>query len=77
MVPQLDAPEIPECVEFLLSIYIELAACRGGSGFGVNPITHLDILAWSHLNRIELTPWEVDALLAMDRAALAVIAEGK
>lgn len=37
---------------------------------GVGPITHVEIKAWTDLKRIDITPYEVDALRAIDKEYL-------
>lgn len=59
---------VPYEGEFLWSIFWELSAGRGGSGFGPNPIRFEDIKCWMELSGTELIFWEVSALKAMDGA---------
>ncbi len=44
---------------------------------GPGAIGYPDLAAWQHLNRVELSPWEIDALIDMDRAARAALQETK
>lgn len=37
---------------------------------GPGPISYRDVLAWQQVSRIALTPWEVDTIMELDRAAL-------
>ena len=48
-------------------------ATRSSNGFGLDPITHAELAAWQYLHRVRLTPWEVDTVLQMDRAALVAL----
>lgn len=48
---------------------------RQSHGYGYNPITHLELEAWARLYRIDLKPWEVDALSSMDTAKINLLHE--
>ena len=72
--PELDGPPCPEPLRYLLRWFSELHLARGSSGFGENPIGYVDIAAWSRLTRKHVTPYEVAALVAVDRAYLNVMA---
>lgn len=73
---QLDElPELPESCYHLWKIFIDLHNTRQNSGFGVSPISYLEIEAYSRLYSIELDPWELDLLKKFDSEVLAIIAE--
>ena len=55
----------------VLDAYLSLGATRR-SGMGMHAFTLSDIEAWCRLNGVRLTPWELDTLIALDQAALAV-----
>jgi hypothetical protein len=55
----------------LWRLYGELNACRPPSMGGVVCVPPSEILAWQQLHGVALTPWEVETLMAMDRAAVA------
>lgn len=42
------------------------------SGMGPSAIPLAEIEAWCRINRVQLTPWELSAIRAMDSAVLAV-----
>ena len=48
--------------------FLELSAGRGSNGFGPNPISFLDLLAWSMLTGTITRPAEIEAVMAVDRA---------
>ena len=48
--------------------FLELSAGRGSNGFGPNPISYLDLLAWSTLTGTITRPAEIEAIMAVDRA---------
>ena len=54
----------------LWSVFIELDAARP-VGMQRGAVPHSEVAAWQQLAGVRLTPWEVDTLLAMDRAAIA------
>ena len=47
--------------------FLEFSAGRGGNGFGPNPISYLDLLAWSTLTGTITRPSEIEAIMALDR----------
>lgn len=46
---------------------------RTSNGFGPNPITFSDMLAWSHLCDRPISAWEVGVLRRLDHATLRVL----
>jgi len=70
-----EEPEIPAAGEHLWRWFWELDSGRGGSGFGPNPIGWTEMKAWAELNGESLTPWEAQALKAIDGAAMAAMAK--
>lgn len=59
----------------LWATYCALSGARPASFGGALPVPPSEVLAWCSLRGVRLTPWESDTLQAMDRAALAVLAE--
>ena len=68
MPPGLDGPECPPAAAYLWQWYMEIAAARGGSGFGPNPLSFTEIEAWSRLTGNRPGPWETGTLRAFDDA---------
>lgn len=46
-----------------------------GLGMGPSAIGAPDLLAYQHLNGIELNPWELDCIHALDQVALKAAIE--
>lgn len=44
---------------------------RRGIGFAPNPISYPDVLAFKALHGVEMAPWELRALFALDEVRLA------
>lgn len=63
-------PALPPEARYLWDTFVEITRRRQSSGFGRQPITHSEIMAWSTLKQWPLAPWEVDALCALDDAYL-------
>ena len=64
--PDLAFPELDDMAMYLWEWFMELNSQRTSNGFGLNPITFLDIQAWANLtNRFPLA-WEVKAIRFMD-----------
>lgn len=59
----------PMEVKHIWEWFIDLDETRQ-VGMGVNPICFTEIQAWSQLNRIDLKPFEVEAIRAIDREYL-------
>ena len=70
-----NAPTLPDEVAYLWDWFIELHSARASSGFGIQPISYLEIKAWSQLNQIHLTPWELHALKRLDGACIKTLSE--
>lgn len=70
-----DSPDIPEGGEFLWSVFWELSQGRGNNGFTENPLSWLEIAAFSQLSGHNLTPFEAETLRRMDAAYLATRAK--
>lgn len=69
--PMPKPPEMPEAAQMVWRAFDDLDAQRGGNGFGDNPITYRDMLAWQQMTGWALDPWEVEAVRAVDDAYLA------
>lgn len=65
---------VPEGTSALWAAYCDLASARP-AGMGASAIPSTEYEAWQRLARVQFTPWELDTLKAMDRAALDVMAE--
>jgi hypothetical protein len=57
---------MPASLSYLHLWWSELARARGVSMGGIQPITYLDIDAWSRQTDQHPQPHEVDALMAID-----------
>lgn len=68
-------PDIPEAVEHVFEWFMELSRARGSNGFGSNPISHMEIAAWSALYGIQPLPRELRMIAAMDAAFLSEMAK--
>jgi hypothetical protein len=56
--------------------FVDLNAARP-AGMSAAAVPPSEIDAWQRLHGVRLSPWEVETIMLMDRAALAVIAEKK
>lgn len=74
-----DAPELPEGVSYIWQWFHAIARRRTSSGFGPNPITHQDIVAYAQLYRVDIDPWEAELICSIDDLFLASLQkkEGK
>lgn len=63
-------PELPPQLKYIWEWFNELCRGRTSNGFGMNPLSHVEIDAWCRLKRIELESWELDALRVIDTSYL-------
>lgn len=59
----------PELVGYLWDWFNDLTDWRSGTGFGVGPLSHLEIECWARLMGVnpKISPFEVDTLRKLDR----------
>ena len=70
-----EEPELPLEAQYLWAWFQEISRARGGNGFGPNPISFLEVYAWSTLTGMEIRPFEVEAIIAIDRCYVASLAK--
>lgn len=58
--------ECPEGFEWYLPAFFEVTRSRGSNGYSPDPLSWTELLAWMTVNRLELSPWETDLLMALD-----------
>lgn len=69
--PELEElPELPPEYQYIWEWFWQLAQGRGSNGFGLNPLSYLEIASWAQLNAVELLPWEAKALRTIDACYL-------
>jgi hypothetical protein len=66
---------LPEHGAALWDAFAALSTSRPAGMGGASAVPPSEIAAWQQLHGVRLTGWEIDTLCAMDRAALAVMAE--
>lgn len=66
---------LPDGLNQLWLDFLDLHASRANYGFGPARITFQDIDAWQRVNRIELRPWQIEAIRAADNAFLSSVAK--
>ena len=72
--PLLDAEGVPTEMRPLWEAYLTLSATRR-TGMGLSPLALVDIEAWQRMTGIRFTPWELETLIQLDAACLAVVAK--
>jgi len=50
--------------------FLELHNARSSNGFGVNPISFLEIDAWARVNQITVNPADIKIIKALDNVYL-------
>lgn len=72
---ELDGPPIPPEGEYLWRWYCELERTRQMAAHAVQAMTYTEIAAWAALTDCWPLPHEVDALLTLDLATRAALAD--
>ena len=72
-----DAPELPPCLTYLWSDFLELHQGRGSNGFGPSPIGFHDIDGFQRVTGTKFAAWERAAIRAADNAHFAQLAADK
>ena len=73
---ELYEPTIPPPAEFVWIWFWELDSARVSNGMGPARLSFLEIKAWAELTENDPQPWEVAALMRMDRVLLGSPASG-
>lgn len=68
-------PPCPRQLVYLYEIFTSIAALRGYSQLGVNPIAWLDIMAWCWLHERRLHPWEIAVITQLDAVLLRIMSK--
>lgn len=74
MPDQLNIPPIPYELEYIWDWWIALHSTRQ-MGMAANPVTYQEVLSWSTLLKINVIPFEVRCIMALDSAYLRCRAE--
>jgi hypothetical protein len=67
--------ELPQSMYDVWRFFIELNNARGSNGFGVNPLSYVEIDAYFRLQQIVPEVWEVSTIKKLDNIALEAYAE--
>ena len=73
--PELEIPPVPCGTESILETFDQLHCSRPAGGFGISPIPLSEIVAWQQAMDLRLTPWEIETILRIDRAAIDELME--
>lgn len=73
--PELDPPRLPDALATLWHAYLQAATGKGGGGMGRAVLTWQDLAAWQQLTGQQLTGWESETLIKIDRAVGAILDE--
>jgi hypothetical protein len=65
--------DFPEGAAHIWESFLDLHTSRGMGVNGPNPLTFSDILAWSTLTGLEITPFELNCITALDSLWLSTI----
>jgi hypothetical protein len=64
---------MPEDLEYLWAVFVELSNSRGVGQTGAESITLSNIYNWSQLKRVVLSPWEIDTIIRLDHLWLKIL----
>lgn len=59
-------PDLPDLARDVWEVFVGLRSRAGGGGMGSSPINERCLLDWQTLYGQTLTPWEVEAIFALD-----------
>lgn len=62
----------PMLLEHVWSVFIVLSNSRTTGFSGPNPITYEQIKAWKELTETPIDPWEIQAVIRLDRVYMGV-----
>ena len=68
-----DEPQLPLSMVHIWHAWQDIAQGRGCSGFGVEPISAMEIESWSRQTGTKLDPWEFDAVRKIDNVFRTVL----
>jgi hypothetical protein len=71
----LAGPVMPSAAEYLYWWFCGIASGRSSAGFGPNPLSAVEILAWSRLSGNHVAPWEFEVLRRLDHKWLEIYSE--
>lgn len=74
--PELILPPIPGGLNVIWEIFLHLHHMRG-AGMGPSPISACDLLAYQQLHGIDMNPWELECIHALDQVAIKAAAKQK
>lgn len=69
------AEPFPHDMQDVWHHYVKLDRRRTSNGWGVNPLSYSDVVAYSQATDSPLDPWEVDAIMAVDDEYMQARAE--
>jgi len=68
-------PAIPAGSDYLLRVFMELHCARPTGGMSISPILFSELLAYQQVFKVELSPFEVETIFFIDRAAIQEMTE--
>ncbi|WP_426235873.1 phage tail assembly chaperone [Pararhizobium sp. DWP1-1-3] len=68
-------PRIPIAGQHVWHWFKKMDVTREGTGYGINPLQPTQIEAWTRQRGIKLTPWQLDAIEALDVLRLQLFFE--
>lgn len=70
-----DVVSLPQSCYGVWKVFIDLNNARSSSGFGVNPVSYLEIQAYCSLYNTVLDEWELDLIRKFDNEVLKIYAD--
>lgn len=70
-----DLATLPDSMGYVWGWFIELHNARTSNGFGLNPITYVDMQAYFDLYQIVPQDWQVQLIKQLDSIALSAFAK--
>lgn len=77
MHPLLQTPPPSGIVSHVFEWFRDLNSARTSNGFGYNPLSYSEIMAWCRLSGTHLTTFELSLIKDLDNAYMAARAEAR
>ena len=68
---QSDGATLRQHLDYLWQLFLQLSRTRGNTGYGLLPLSLVEIEAWTRLMCCPILPWELQAMLLLDSAYMA------
>lgn len=72
---QMKETPCPDALAHVWLMFLDLHRARSSNGFGANAISYTELAAWSAMNAVNVSPYEIGALRELDGMWMAAQAK--